>query len=234
LQDRVNRRTVLGVGVELTDKLTRQVSTPERLPDGKLVSAADLEPYAAPAPAVSFTYGVYSPLIAPDFTCPLTRPMARECVCGTVRCACPAVSFSYGVLPQPSSGRAFEIPTHLDHISHCKASPGTNWLNGWTSQSFFLSSFQRRTWNHTPHLRPPSHFLTGSHPNPVAEESVCLFLWRECVCERESERERGGQIAAVLLERKRERERMEPYACVCRLVFLRGLTPALWQERECV
>jgi len=36
-QDRVNRRTAWGERFELTDKLTRQVATPERLPDRKLV-----------------------------------------------------------------------------------------------------------------------------------------------------------------------------------------------------
>ena len=38
---------------------------------------------------------------------------------------------------------SMKITTRLDHISRCKASPGTNRLNGWTKRSVFMNRFGR-------------------------------------------------------------------------------------------
>ena len=52
------------------------------------------------------------------------------------------------VLPPPLlSGRVFvmntgstKITSHLDHISRCKAPPGTNWSNRWTYRVFVINT----------------------------------------------------------------------------------------------
>ena len=35
---------------------------------------------------------------------------------------------------------SMKITTHLDHISHGKIAPGTNWLNRWTYQVFIVNT----------------------------------------------------------------------------------------------
>jgi hypothetical protein len=36
--------------------------------------------------------------------------------------------------------KTLKVTTHLHHISHCKATPGTNWSNRWTYRVFIKTS----------------------------------------------------------------------------------------------
>jgi hypothetical protein len=58
-----------------------------------------------------------------------------------------------------------KITTHPDHISQCKASPGTNWSNKWTNRAFIMNI--RRDWTvrrtYAFLSQSPAGFLQNQH-----------------------------------------------------------------------
>ena len=59
-----------------------------------------------------------------------------ECGLGlSTRGAIDLIRASIRVICDKHSASA-KITTQLDHISHCKVAPGTNWSNRWTNREF--------------------------------------------------------------------------------------------------